>query len=141
MISLFAPHVYQITPPEKISKRTTSQANRDYERVKVRVQNAGSKLERVTSYLETLFGPHLTAYSLLKHANVLSEKLSINLDRLATRNRQALFCWFAENWEIIRHYLPNVNDVHIVSHKQTNFEKRQPEQIDVTDLSNLLNYH
>lgn len=142
---MFAHPYYYNRKPERESKRTTSQSIRDHERVRIRVNNAGVQLGHVTEYLESLFGPHVTVYSLLKQANILSERLGLTIDRLATRNRSALFCWFTENWDQIYKYLPTQSDSHKLQYIQPKLQSMHPKiqckEIDLLDLSNLLNYH
>lgn len=128
----------------KSCKRTTSQSIRDYENVRIRIAAAGNNLSVVTSHLHSIFGPHITAFSLLKQAKVLSERLSLSLDRLATRNRQALFCWFTENWEIVSKYLPVMADGPHYPNKQViqaRIDTPQVDEIDITDIRFLLNQH
>lgn len=145
MYSMLGRQYHHYQRPERESKRTTSQAIKDHEKVRIRVLNAGNKLDHVIEYLESVFGPHITVYMLLKEANVLSERLGLTIDRLATRNRSALFCWFTENWEQIFKYLPKLSDSYksqIVQPKLPSFHpKIQCEEIDITDITNLLNYH
>lgn len=116
------------------TKRTTSQSNRDYELVKTRTYVLGDKLIHVSGQLKRLYGNNVTAVSLLSRANILERMLGIPIDRLARRNRQALFCWFTENWEIIRPYLMQPT-------YPTTPYKPKVEIIDVSDISRLLNYH
>ena len=125
--------------PLKISKRTTAQAIKDYEKVIERVQKAGPKLDSVISRLQNIYGLHLTAYSLLKHANKLCDQLGLNIDRLATRNRKALFCWFAENWNYIEKYLPDSgcrDHLHCVQSQNYHCSI-----VDLTDIKSLLKVH
>lgn len=120
--------------PVANSKRTTSQSNRDHEMVKSRSSSLGPKLDLVSGQLKRMYGANVTAVSLLHRANNLERILGITVDRLARRNRQALFCWFTENWELIQPILTQNSRkaIHI-----------QPiiEFTDVSDLSRLLNYH
>ncbi|EAX86969.1 hypothetical protein TVAG_471130 [Trichomonas vaginalis G3] len=128
----------------KERKRTTAQSIRDNEKVMRRIENAGAKLQYVANYLVGIFGQNVAVYSLLTHANRLSEHLNIPLDRLATRNRQALFCWFTENWEIIQHYLPcgaaEPQNLKYVQPKIYDMHQG-PNEVDITDIRMLLNYH
>ena len=145
MMVLFSPPFDPSSSTTKISKRTTSQSIRDHEKVRLRIERAGSNLEKVISYLESIFGPHVTAYSLLKQAHLLSERLNLTIDRLAFRNRQALFCWFTENWDIIYNYLPSIADSQRVQLIQPIMQqvitRQSNSDIDISDISMLLNYH
>lgn len=125
----------------KESKRTTAQSIRDNEKVMRRIENAGAKLQFVAHSIVNIFGQNVTAYALLKHANRLSEYLNIPLDRLAIRNRQALFCWFTENWELIQHYLPGSQEPAPVRVAQPKYYEvhQKPYEIDITDIRMLLN--
>lgn len=122
------------------SKRTTAQAIRDFEKVKLRVQNAGFHLNNVIRHLMAIFGPKLRVYNLLEQANMVSEMLGLTVDRLATRNRKALLCWYAENWSHICYYLP-VKPTLMPAKKQNISQNIQAADIDISDISNLLNYH
>lgn len=129
---------------DKMSIRTTSQSIKDFEKLQRRVENAGSNLQMVTSYLENAFGRHVTVNALLQLANNLCDKHSISIDRLATRNRKALFCWYTENWHIIRQSIPKINSHKkmLMPHNLTpRVERKQPVTIDISDIAMLLNYH
>lgn len=86
-------------------KRTTSKSIRDYEEVKYRSKLLGTKLSLVSDTLKIMFGEDVTAIKLLKWAKMFERMMGLQIERLARRNRQALFCWFAENWETIQPYL------------------------------------
>lgn len=125
----------------KESKRTTAQSIRDNEKIMKRIETAGVKLQYVANYIVNIFGQNVTAYALLKQANRLSEYLNIPIDRLATRNRQALFCWFTENWDIIQHYLPCASDptpVRVAPARHYEVYQK-PYEVDITDIRMLLN--
>lgn len=99
--------VEEVLKTRKINKhkRTTAQSIRDHEKISQRMNNLGIKLDIVTAYFEQHLGPHVTAMSLLQIAFAVASKLNIKIDRLAKRNRTALFCWFAEQWNNIFPYL------------------------------------
>ncbi|EAY01820.1 hypothetical protein TVAG_273310 [Trichomonas vaginalis G3] len=127
----------QVQPKPMIlynTKRTTSQSNRDFELVKSRSLYLGEKLNIVSGYLKHLYGNNVTAVSLLSRADKLERIIGISVDRLARRNRQALFCWFTENWELIQPILMQPGRIIVNSAPKI-------ESIDVSDLSRLLNYH
>ena len=117
--------------------RTTANSIRDYERLKVRITKIGIKMDIVTAYLENMFGQHATSIILLSQAAIIEENLSIEVDRLAKRNRQALLCWFAENWEIILPFLNQTKEKKKLKLSQV----RSSPEIDISDLSQLLNMH
>lgn len=121
--------------PAAASKRTTSQSVRDYEQLKYRWTCLGSKVELVSDYLKGLYGHNVTAVTLLSGADKLEKMIGIQVDRLARRNRQALLCWYAENWEIIQPIL--FGAPYMKSPCSTNDDSYKS----FYDISCLLNYH
>lgn len=102
-------------------------------------------MDLVTAYLENMFGHHLTTMFLLDLAADLEKKINIEVDRLARRNRQALLCWFAENWEKIQPLIVDQRKEKIRSQAKK-IEKNegtdcQDQVIDASDLNQLLNFH
>ena len=81
--------------------KQSTQSSRDYERIQTRIQQNGSKIEYVSNFLDRYFRTHVTSVILLSLARIFIRKLDLTLDRLAKRNRTALLCWFAENWDPI----------------------------------------
>lgn len=126
-------------------KRKTPQSIRDYEKIKQRITDVGIKMDIVSAYLDHLFGSHVTALSLLKNANHYAKKIGIQVDRLAKRNRSAMLCWYAENWDKIKPYLPYKQDVQLISIEPSIYSQTYPQQTiieyDVSDIRQLLNYH
>ncbi|EAX99603.1 hypothetical protein TVAG_427670 [Trichomonas vaginalis G3] len=133
-------------------KRKTSQSKRDYEKIKNRISQAGIQMDYVAAYLEKLYGDHMTVTNLLSLATKIAQKLDLNIDRLAKRNRSALICWFAENWKIVYPYLPifaaselvkistlNINTLSSI--KPMSIAPSSSFHIDITDVSQLLNNH
>ena len=117
-------------------KRTTSQSVRDYEQMRLRCLMLGKKFEVVQDYLKGLFGSNVTAITLLSRANTLEKMTGIQVDRLARRNRQALFCWFTENWEVIQPILLSNTSAYQKAHMAAESESEA-----MFDIANLLNYH
>lgn len=81
-------------------KQKMSQSMRDQEKIIRRVQLNGLKIDFVAAYIDRYFKTHLTYSPLLALAKKITECSSVKLDRLAKRNRSALLCWYAENWDI-----------------------------------------
>lgn len=125
-----------------VSIRTTSQSIKDFEKLQIRIMKTGSELEMVRKYLEKSFGSHVTVDTLLKVARWLCDKFKLDIDRLATRNRKALFCWYTENWKIIRNFIRK--DGYKSRNPKINFPKFENpydmNYVDITNISTLLNY-
>lgn len=117
--------------------RTTAKSIKDYERLRIRIGKIGVKMDIVTAYLENMFGQHATAMILLHQAAIIEKNLSIEIDRLAKRNRQALLCWFAENWDQILPFLNGNKE----NRRQKIINYNKSHEIDVSDFRQLLNYH
>lgn len=90
-------------------KRTTTRSNRDFEEVTIRTNTLGPRVHLVTEILKSIYGENVTAVWLLHLARKIEDILRLPLDRLARRNRQALFCWFAENWTTIHPFLKSIS--------------------------------
>ncbi|EAY23132.1 hypothetical protein TVAG_183690 [Trichomonas vaginalis G3] len=108
---------------------------KDYEQVMTRLHGLAGKVEYVTDYLKGLYGHNVTAVSLLSRAAKLEQELGITMDRLARRNRQALFCWFTENWDLILPILTRNSSKKILN------ESMSDCYINFLDVKQLLNYH
>ncbi|EAX96433.1 hypothetical protein TVAG_284030 [Trichomonas vaginalis G3] len=134
-------------------KRNSTQSQRDNERIEKRKMKNGLKTEYIYAYFNRLIGSHVTFPLLLNFARIFSQDLQINIDRLAKRNRSALLCWYAENWDSIKPALNRVvKDLNIQSiignqnHPSTTNEiviSHVNNQMicDPSDLTQLLNYH
>lgn len=126
-------------------RRTTSQSIRDYEQLQSRISKLGIKMDYVSAYLDYIYGTHVTVFMLLPWAEEMERKLNVEVDRLARRSKQALICWYAENWEILYPYIS------LDSQKcgsKLGFEKfiqkkdyKKVMDIDISDIQQLLNYH
>ncbi|EAY13254.1 hypothetical protein TVAG_463880 [Trichomonas vaginalis G3] len=135
-------------------KAKSAQSIRDNEKVQKRVKFNGEKLDYVSNYIDKYFGAHVTIAILTSLAKIVMGKHKVKLDRLARRNRAALLCWYAENWDII-HPILKENDfkkkIKIKMHSYPNHIDRSNNEIpkescdyyyvDPTDLTVLLNYH
>ena len=89
-------------------KGSTDQALRDYEKIQSRLAQKGLMVDIVMAYFEKIMGRKVRAAFILNVAQILSSMLQIKLDRLAKRNRTALLCWYAENWQKIAPQLQTV---------------------------------
>ena len=125
--------------------RTTEQSIKDHETLLKRIDRLGIKLNYVSAYLDKINCFHQTTNHLLSEATKYAAIINIKIDRLAKRNRQALLCWYTENWDSVLPLLP-MNPYDVV--QQMNQEKMMKKvahaptyDIDVSDLNQLLNYH
>ncbi|EAY00879.1 hypothetical protein TVAG_265820 [Trichomonas vaginalis G3] len=116
-------------------KRNTAQSFRDHNRIVSRMEQIGIKVDFVSACLEKICKDKLTTAFLLLIANSLISKLNIPIDRLAKRNRTALLCWYAEHWEEVSPYIP---DIVSVSKKESN---KSNLIFNPFDISQLLNHH
>lgn len=125
--------------------RTTSKSIRDYERLKKRIKKIGIKMDLVSAYFENIFGGHVTTLFLLNLAADLEKKIHVEVDRLARRNRQALLCWFAENWDKVKPIILEekvqklLNQSNLITKDIT--KEAKDTEIDISDLKQLLNHH
>lgn len=135
------------------SGKRSSQSLRDYEKIQHRIKASGSKIEFVSNYIDRYFGTHVTSVILLSLAKIFIGKLDLKLDRLAKRNRSALLCWYAENWDSIYANLKDTDFLSYITnqgypsqsfaaHSTVNEEIEEPKpHFDPTDISFLLNTH
>lgn len=146
--------LFQLQPAEPKYKRLTPQSQRDSEKIQKRVVDLGPKVEYVSSYVDKFFGTHVNIEILTSIARIVEQKYNIPLDRLAKRNRRAMLCWYAENWDVVVNILDekksdarkifkrrgrkNLAEIEALMEK-TNLQKKM--QFDPMDLSTLLNYH
>lgn len=125
--------------------RTTSKSIRDNERLKKRIKKIGIKMDLVSAYFENIFGGHVTTLFLLNLAADLEKKIHVEVDRLARRNRQALLCWFAENWDKVKPIILEekvqklLNQSNLITKDIT--KEAKDTEIDISDLKQLLNHH
>lgn len=125
--------------------RTTLQSIRDHKMLTQRIKKLGIKFDYVTAYLEHIHGIHNTVCQLLTQASIYSEIINIKIDRLAKRNKQALLCWYTENWDSVLPLLPlNFYEISIrLKNKKDHKEIKKDNliQIDISDINQLLNFH
>lgn len=93
----------------KNNKLHHSQTIRDYKKLQIRMKANEGKLEFVSNYLDDYFGTHVNAQILSSLAKIIIDIHGLSLDRLAKRNRSALLCWYAENWDKIEPVLKGLN--------------------------------
>lgn len=131
-------------------KQRSTQTIRDYERIQRRIQYNGDKVRKVSNYIDNYFGTHVTIAILTSLAKIVMGKYKVTLDRLARRNRSALLCWYAENWDIISDILKEKNFKNLIKPLNTIQEQNlvqkkkeisKPAVYDPFDLAVLLNYH
>lgn len=134
--------------------KKSSQSIRDYERIRHRVNSNLTQIEFISNFLDRYFHTHVTAEILLNLANIFIKKLDLKIDRLAKRNRSALLCWYAENWDSIYPHLKGYNFYMFLnkceSHEDSTFNKEQtttsePDEntqgLDPSNILSLLNTH
>lgn len=147
-------YAYTLFPvfPAESYKRNTTQAQRDNERIEKRKIRNGMKTEYIYAYFNRLIGSHVTFPLLLNFAKIFSQDLQLNIDRLAKRNRSALLCWYAENWEDIKPALHRVvkdlNIQSVVGNKSSQIKNEivisqitSQKSFDPSDITQLLNHH
>lgn len=140
------------TRPPNNHKRNTAQSMRDHEKIQKRLKSNGILPDFISVYLEKHFCNHFTSAELLSLANSFVYRCNLKIDRLAKRNRQALLCWFAENWNVIH---PNLKLPDLISKYSAKYESsdsskedESPKENDVrnttldpSDINQLLNNH
>lgn len=139
--------VYDLLSTRKMRKFTvvSLQNMKDHDEILLRMQVCGVQIDLVTEILESKNGGRVTVEHLLSFARKLSKKLGIRLDRLANRNRNALLCWYCENWSVV---FPHLDDFNSKTGSKT--MRRLPQipklpritnYIDPSDIHQLLNHH
>ncbi|EAY02055.1 hypothetical protein TVAG_383580 [Trichomonas vaginalis G3] len=132
---------------------------RDHLQIFERIRENGIKMDFVSAYIDREFGTKVKYLSLLSIAGNLSKELDLKLDRLAKRNRNALLCWYAENWDKIQPHIKEQktcldisSEEDISSPVEIQKEECHTESvntvvlrncmlIDPSDLNQLLNFH
>lgn len=147
--------IYNSQCPMLSPKPRTPQTIRDYQKIQMRIKNNGAKVEKVSQFIDKYFGTHVTIAILTSLAKIIMGKYALRLDRLARRNRSALLCWYAENWDIIYpllcdadfekkvKYLKRSISVAEINQKLEKPVSHVPtmDYFDPSDLMNLLNFH
>lgn len=133
-------------------KRKSAQSIRDNKKVKGRVKMNGENFEYVSNYFVKFFGSYVTIALLTVLAKFIIKKRRLKIDRLSRRNRSALLCWYAENWDVIHPILKDhrtkekIKNLVIESRSQENERKNRPFgkqiklEVDPSDIRSLLNY-
>ncbi|EAX95530.1 hypothetical protein TVAG_126600 [Trichomonas vaginalis G3] len=130
-------------------KNRSEKCQRDHKMIFERVKLNGIKMDFVSAYIDRIIGTKVTYLNLLSFAIDISSVLEIKLDRLAKRNRNALLCWYAENWERIQPHIQKLKtmkeynlktqiDLSISNSPQNH---QIDEKVDPTNLWQLLNHH
>lgn len=128
------------------------QSKRDQDAIQQRIIRNGYTYQFVSNYMDKYFDTHVTSSILLNLANIIIAKNGIKLDRLAKRNRSALICWYAENWNIIHPILKDLSFINNLVDNNENCEKfdqkinipihnQEQSNFDPSNISLLLNYH
>ncbi|EAX89728.1 hypothetical protein TVAG_094930 [Trichomonas vaginalis G3] len=149
---------YYSAQAKEVHKKKTPQSARDYERIQRRIKVNGDKVDEVSTYIDNYFGTHVTIAILTSLAKIVMGKHRVKLDRLARRNRAALLCWYAENWDIVSDILKESNFKSMIRplsggiqthsnssvrmyHASSCDTEESDEAVDPMDISVLLNYH
>lgn len=141
--------------PVYAQKVRTPQTIRDYQKVQNRIKSIGPKVNNVSIFIDKYFGTHVTIAILMSLAKIIMSRHQLSLDRLAKRNRSALLCWYAENWDVIYPLLSNPDFERNVKHLRRDahcqiakpklekvvIEEVKKDYFDPSDLTNLLNFH
>lgn len=85
----------------KSSKMPHSQTIRDYKKLQIRMKENDGKYQYISTFLDKYFGTHVNTMILNSLAKIITDVHGVPLDRLAKRNRSAMLCWYAENWDKI----------------------------------------
>lgn len=137
--------------PDLSSKMKIPQNLRDYETIQHRMKLNQEKLGFVAAYIDRYFETHVTTAILISLAKILINKFDLKLDRLAKRNRSALLCWYAENWDLILPYLRQgkpsfikstlVSPNYSISDQKFGENHNLNDDFDPSDINHLLNNH
>lgn len=139
--------VYDLISTRKFRKlnSTNSKNLKDHTEIARRLNMSGIKIDLITEILETKYGGKFKLEDLLRFACDTSQKININVDRLAKRNRGALLCWFAENWNFILPYINNFNTKNYFIARDVKKSLKESDAacniIDPSDIRQLINYH
>lgn len=117
---------------------------KDHSLIEQRMQINGVKIDYVGAVLESIYGRRYTVEDMLCLARKIAKLNKFKIDRLAHRNRDALLCWYAENWEYVYPVLFNngTQNTGKISPKSDIQETISENQlIDPSDISQLLNKH
>ena len=115
------------------------QSERDYKKIQERVRKNLSQLEYIERYFEKILSKKAKATFLSEVAQEAANKLNLHIDRLAKRYRNALLCWYAENWAQISNVIDDI--ISKCLKHDDNGEKEKKMEIDPSNISLLLNYH
>lgn len=133
-------------------KNRSEKCMRDHEQIFQRIRLNGIKMDFVSAYIDREIGYRVTYLSLLSFAMWLTKRLDIKIDRLAKRNRNALLCWYAENWDTIQPHINELktyitkmsisNDGDMSSPANDNTKLQiEEESVDPSNIFSLLNNH
>lgn len=139
----------EIITARKIRKHKSKSAKneKDYNDILKRVKSNGIKIDFVSEYIDRIMGEHVTSAQLLSFALSIADRYEVKVDRLAKRNRNALLCWIAENWNIVH---PNIKDIKLEKREsETEYIEQisspdikiETSYLDPSDIRQLLNYH
>lgn len=84
----------------------SEKSQRDQRILNKRIKKCGEKFTSIPKMMEKIFQRELTFKDYRRITDELKLILDITTDRLSTRIKAGMICWFAENWDIINKYLP-----------------------------------
>lgn len=66
-----------------------------------RIKACGERFEIAQKFIASKYGSKVSFNKIKKVAALISKYTHLKIDRLSNRNKLAMYCWFAERWEII----------------------------------------
>ncbi|EAX99405.1 hypothetical protein TVAG_043130 [Trichomonas vaginalis G3] len=139
-------YIKDILSTRKLRKFNCETMNnlKDHNDIRSRIRTNGIKFDLVNEIIKSKLGGHATTTILMKLADKFSHELKIRVDRLAKRNKNALICWYAENWHLIAPFFTKL-ELDYDEEKQIAGQKKQEKGIsnfiDPSDIFQLLNDH
>ena len=120
---------------QRVGKRTnlSQRALNEQNTINIRIKDLGAKLETVTNELNFIANKRLNFHELRILADAVSAKSCIKMDRLTKRHKNALLCWFCENWDSLKSYVISEYNIE----KKENLTIAKPPEI-VTPVTSLV---
>lgn len=125
----------------KIIKPLKYNTNYKHEDIIERVRKNEGYFEMVKYFINDYLGNGYTNAQLVSLARYFSNECSIYLDRMAKRNRNALLCWFSENWLSILPHLTSSNVMFLKKENDEHYNMNSSYPLVILDVHYLLNYH
>lgn len=105
-------HDHPIVVIKRVGKRQmlSDRAIQEQEQVNSRIKKAGSLFDFVAKELKNVFHKDLNFTELRNIASTAVKGTNIKIDRLSKRNKNAMLCWYCENWDAIRGTIEKMGD-------------------------------